>query len=229
MPADVIICNLALAHLGDTATIASIYPPDGSIQAEHCARFYPIARDSMLEMHPWSFCTRRTVLASYPQNWTMWTYAYQVPANALNVFAVMAPDATDDYSESFAEADPTNPSIFPQGYTPLPGAALYVPQAYSIETNPDGQPVLFTNVQNAICRYSLKITDATLFPPLFTQALSWLLASMLAGPIIKGDAGAAMADRCMQTFIKVEQQAEYSDASQRDIKVWHLVPWVAGR
>lgn len=229
MPADVTICNLALAHLGDTATVASIYPPDGSIQAEHCSRFYPIARDSLLEMAQWGFATRRAVLASYQQNWSMWTYAYQVPSNALHVFAVMAPDATDDYSESFAEADPTNPSIFPQGYNPLPGAALYVPQPYSIETQADGQEVIFTNVQNAICRYSLKITDATLFPPLFTQALSWLLASMLAGPIIKGDAGAAMAQRCADTFMKIEQMAEYSDASQRDIKVHHLVPWIAGR
>ena len=36
MASDVQICNIALAHLGDTATVASINPPEGSAQAEHC-------------------------------------------------------------------------------------------------------------------------------------------------------------------------------------------------
>ena len=48
MPSEVDICNLALGHLGDSATVATIDPPEGSAQAEHCARFYPIARDARL-------------------------------------------------------------------------------------------------------------------------------------------------------------------------------------
>ena len=59
MSSEVAICNLALAHLGDSATVASIDPPEGSAQSEHCARFYPIARDALLEMHAWKFATRR--------------------------------------------------------------------------------------------------------------------------------------------------------------------------
>ena len=53
MASEIAICNLALSHLGDAANIASIDPPEGSAQAEHCATFYPIARDSLLEMHDW--------------------------------------------------------------------------------------------------------------------------------------------------------------------------------
>ena len=49
------ICNLALAHIGDDATVSSIDPPEGSAQAEHCKRFYAIARDTMLQMHNWNF------------------------------------------------------------------------------------------------------------------------------------------------------------------------------
>ena len=63
MASEVDICNLALAHLGDSATVASINPPEGSAQAEMCQRFYPIARDSLLEMHNWGFATRRKALA----------------------------------------------------------------------------------------------------------------------------------------------------------------------
>ncbi|NBQ76422.1 MAG: hypothetical protein EBU14_13895, partial [Acetobacteraceae bacterium] len=62
MASEVDICNLALANLGDTATVASINPPEGSAQSEHCSRFYPIARDTLLEMHNWNFSTRRILL-----------------------------------------------------------------------------------------------------------------------------------------------------------------------
>ena len=46
MATEVDICNIALAHLGDDATIASLSPPEGSAQAEKAARFYPIARNN---------------------------------------------------------------------------------------------------------------------------------------------------------------------------------------
>ena len=61
MSSEIDICNLALARLGDDATVASIDPPEGSAQAEQCARFYSIARDTMLEMHDWRFATKRVV------------------------------------------------------------------------------------------------------------------------------------------------------------------------
>ena len=90
MPSVVEICNLALAHLGDDATVASIDPPEGSAQSEHCARFYPIARDSLLQMHTWSFASRRVSLAQVTMPYTMWKYAYGVPADMLTAVAVHA-------------------------------------------------------------------------------------------------------------------------------------------
>ena len=62
MASEVDICNLALGHLGDNATVSSISPPEGSAQAEHCARFYPIARDALLEMHNWNFAMRLSLI-----------------------------------------------------------------------------------------------------------------------------------------------------------------------
>ena len=64
MATEVDICNLALAHLGDDATIASIKPPEGSAQAEKAARFYPIARDTLLDMHTWNFAMKRATIPS---------------------------------------------------------------------------------------------------------------------------------------------------------------------
>ena len=40
------ICNLALSHLGDRATVVSIDPPEGSAQAEHCKTYWPLCDEA---------------------------------------------------------------------------------------------------------------------------------------------------------------------------------------
>lgn len=220
------ICNLALGHLGDSATVASIDPPEGSAQAEHCARFYPIARDSLLEMAYWNFAMRRVSLANVTNNWPEWKYAYAVPGDVLNVVAIHPSDAHDDYATSFV---PTDTPFWSHNYSPVVAAGRYVPQPFTIEMDEFGTPILYTNTENAIMRYSAYVTDPTQFSPLFTITLSWHLASMLAGPVIKGDAGAAEAKRCAQMMAAYQAQAEISDANQRNIKVEHIVPWTSGR
>ena len=52
---------------------------------------------------------------------------------------------------------------------------------------------------------------------------------MLAGPVIKGDQGAAEAKRCTQMMSGYLTQAKQSDNLQRDITVEHIVPWTSGR
>ena len=78
-------------------------------------------------------------------------------------------------------------------------------------------------------RYQALITDSTLFPPLFINTLSWHLASMLAGPIIKGDQGMAESKRCTQMMMGYLSSAKQSDNLHRDITVEHIVPWTSGR
>jgi len=214
MASDVDICNLALSHLGDTATVASLDPPEGSAQAEHCARFYPIARDSLLEMHTWGFATKRVQLAQLGAGWPEWDYAYAQPADALNILAVLPPDATDDYSQS---------------NVPDSAGGTYVPQAFSCEIDANGADVIYTDQINAVLRYTAIVEDTTKFSPLFVMTLSWHLASMLAGPMLKGDAGAAEAKRCTAMMQAYLSKAAVSDAQQRRINPQHNVGWIAGR
>ena len=216
MASEVDICNLALSHLGDTSTVASLDPPEGSAQAEHCARFYPIARDSLLEMHPWGFATKRVQLAQLGTGWPEWDYAYSQPSDALNIIAVLPPDATDDYSQGL-------------GNVPLAAGGAYVPQAYSCEVDAYGADVIYTDQADAVLRYTAVVTDTTKFSPLFIASLSHHLASMLAGPILKGDTGAAESKRqaaMMQAFLS---KAKESDAGQRRINPQHSVAWMNGR
>lgn len=226
MASEVDIANLALAHLGDNATIASLYPPEGSAQAEHCARFYPIARDTLLEMHAWDFATKRVNLALLDISMPEWDYVYARPNDAVQIISILPADANDDYSTRYAPADNL-------GYTannvPIGYAGMYVPQPFQTETYSDGTQIILADQVNAVCRYVASISDTTKFSALFTTTLSWHLASMIAGPVIKGDVGAAEAKRCAQMASVYLGEARKSDSSQRQIKPNHIVNWVAGR
>ena len=226
MASEVDICNLALGHLGDNATVSSISPPEGSAQSEHCARFYPIARDALLEMHNWNFTMRRVNLPQVTSAWPEWKYAYALPADCINAIAVMPPDANNDYATKFV---PTDTPSFAHNYSPMISAGRYVPQPFSIEVQSDGNHILYTDVEKAMLRYTAYVTDTTSFSPLFVMALSWQLASMLAGPIIKGDAGSAEAKRCTQMAMGYLSQAQVSDSNQRRNSIEHIVPWTSGR
>lgn len=221
------ICNLALSNLGDSAIVVSIDPPDGSAQAEHCARFYPIARNTMLEMATWSFATKRVTLAQVTNPSTTWLYAYAMPSQVVNVLSVLPSDATDDYSQTFS---PPDFAQFPNGFRDNPMLnAAYSPQPYTIETDANGDDIILTNVEDAVLRYTVLVDDPTKFSPLFVTALSWLLSSMLAGPLIKGDAGSSKAMQCLKIFQAWETQAEASDANQRKVTPVQVVPWISGR
>ncbi len=203
MASEIDICNMALSHLGDDATVSSIDPPEGSAQAEHCARFYPMARDTLLDAHHWSFCTTRGTLnqlTAAPASG--WVYAYAMPNKALNIIGLFLAGSTDDSQ----------------------------PQEFEVESLTDGTSVIYCNVDAPICRYTWRVTNPTAFPPAVVDALSWLLASMLAGPLIKGAEGAGAAARCLSYY---EQQllprAKYSDSIQRYGKPTHTPSWMSNR
>lgn len=209
MASEVDICNLALAHLGDSATVASINPPERSAQATHCARFYPMARESLLQMHPWGFATVRAGMAALTLEsaTTGWAYSYALPSGVLNVLGVLGPESTDDYTAVLG----------------------YAPQPYVRETQADGTEIILTNQADAVLRYTQRVTDPTKFSPLFVDCLTWLLASYLAGPIMKGDTGAAAARAAYTTFKGRFGDAVEADANQRRVSPTHQVAWMAAR
>lgn len=261
---EVSICNLALSHIGDTAAVTSIKPPDSSQQAQLCSHFYYIARDAMLEMGSWSFATKRVKLAlvkdwlaagdehpgsdqvNVPNPWPPsgpdagdssfgnhrgrpWRFAYALPTAMLSALAVLPHDAPSDYEAWFGPAEKDFYPPYPQGYLPVPGAPVMTPQPFTIEANTDGSQVVLTNVCDAVLRYTTVVTDTTKFSPLFVVALSYLLASMLAGPIIKGDAGTTAAEQQLQLFGSFKAQAIASDANSRKTFVMPSPAWIRGR
>lgn len=205
MASEVDICNLALACLGDAATVASINPPEGSVQAEYCARFYPIARDALLEMHPWGFATRCVPLAALDMSRPEWRFAYAQPSDAIKIVAVLAPDAVT-LQAGIGDAQP-----------------------FSRETGFAGAGMILTNQAGARALYVASVKDTTRFSPLFVQALTWHLASMLAGPLLKGEAGAAESKRCVGVMQGYLSLATVSDANQRKVTPAPLPDWMRVR
>ena len=187
MASAVDICNLALAYLGDDATVSSISPPEGSAQADHCSRFYPIARDSMLEQHAWGFAIKRTALALLDTTETpaQWLYTYAFPSGCLRPLAVLMAASTDDTDE----------------------------QQYVVESLADGTRVIHSNTEDATLKYIAAVTDTTKFSPLFVAAAARLLASYLAGPLLKGTEGVKVGAAHLKQFYQVDlPMAKSADA-----------------
>lgn len=225
MASEVDICNLALSHLGDVATVASINPPSGDAQSAHCARFYPIARDAVLEMHTWGFATTRSTLALNQSNpaSNSWAYCYATPSDVVNYVAILDPAATDDYSVGIQMA-----GVGPYS-APIVGAGVYTPQPFVVESDANGNDVILTNQQGAVLRYTRAVTDTTKFTPLFILSLSHLLASMLAGPLLKGEVGQKVAAEQLKLHMAYQVQAEGSDANQRRERPAHGPQWMTLR
>lgn len=193
MASVVSICNLALSHLGDRATVSSIDPPEGSAQADHCAQFWPIARDEALAEFDWGFASRSATTAAIDESAMddeRWGYAYSRPADFLVARELTYADG------ALVMLEPGSP-YFEDG------------------TLDDGTPVLFTNTDTAALRYTRRVADPSRFPPKFVTALSYLLASYLAGPIIKGKAGAQTAQVMRANWDKLVREAITQDANQR--------------
>jgi hypothetical protein len=216
------ICNAALAHIGDAATVSSINPPEGSVQSEHCQRFYPMARDTLLEMHPWNFSTRRVSSpAERTSETTVWAHAYVLPENPLKVFSVLPPQASGNYTQPWI--DNLTDQYLP--YT----TGLFATQPFEIEILADGTPVVYTNQDQAEIRYAVKIEDPTRFSPLFVNTLSRLLASYLAGPVIKGTEGINVGIAQYRIFATLLVDAKASDSDQRRGPTTHMPSWLGAR
>jgi len=128
---------------------------------------------------------------------------------------------SDDYS---APALPT--TVAPPGTV---NWSIYTPQPFVVEVDADGNDIIYTDQESAVLRYSTTVTDTSKFSHLFVVTLSWHLASMLAGPVIKGSAGAAESKRAAGMMTSFLSMATTSDSNQQHLDIKHNVPWMAVR
>lgn len=163
-----------------------------------------MARDVALSKHLWNFATKRAALALLSGVTTAeWQYAYSAPSDILSSSAAV--------------------NIYPDGSFQDGGVE------YAIETTTANGVVIYTNVENAYIRYISKVTDTTRFTIEFVDALSYLLASYLAGPVLKGETGMKISVDMLKMFKVAMAEALVSDAMGSKPKIDHVPDFVQAR
>jgi hypothetical protein len=207
------ICNMALSHIGSDTAVTSITPPDGSVEAGHCARFYPIARKEALEAHSWAFAKKRVALSPVTNESGTWGYAYAMPADCVTALRVLQASVVRAWSA---------PSVMTADQYQL------FTERGSAEFEREGS-VLYTHEPDAVLLYVRDVTDTTKFSTKFVVYLSYLLASYLAGPVIKGSEGATTAGRLRQISAVTLGEAAVADANGSSESADHLPDHIRGR
>lgn len=196
MPSIVDICNTALSHIGAEAQVASISPPDGSVEAGYCARFYPIARRTALEANSPRFAQKRSTLAEVANTSNVWAYAYELPSDCVRPLRVFNGSTLDAL---LAGADSTVSYLL----TDERGSADFTVEGTTLRTN---EP-------EAVLLYVFDQTDTTKWTPTFGVGVGMLLAGYLAGPIIKGNDGMRVGQAWTNAGMNTLTTADISEAN----------------
>ena len=178
---EIAICNMALRHLG-AAEVLSL--AQNTREADLCLRAYPHARQTLLGMHHWAFATRYLYLAPVAEAVT--------PATKVLVQASPATGLAHKYR------------------VPVDCIAVQrlVPECF-FAVGEGGY--VYTNAAPAQAAVTVCITDATLYPPLFIDALAYRLATSLAVALVNSvRLEAIMAERFSAAF----EAARLADAVQ---------------
>lgn len=207
------IVNTALSYVGERDRVTSLDPLDGSEEARHGARAYTEAFQELLEMHTWSFTLKKTQLTVVNEDADdtddpAWDYRYEIPEGMAEAIAVLPDEHTEDYVVG----------------------ALKAPQDFHIKlSDEDNTTRIYTRVPDAWLRYTVYTTDPNQGSRLFIAALTWLVASKLAGTVVRGETGESMKLRCLAMFGKYLGEARTRDARQRQVNAKPATPWVAAR
>lgn len=159
------ICNDAL-RLVKGGRVEAL--TEQSPAASDCLELYSTLRDELLASHPWNFAIRRATLTLTDETplGSEYSYKYTLPTNPYCLRVVRIPD------EVFSLADPYTTTTYKNvGYA----YNAIATDAYRIEGRS-----LVTNLTGVVIEYIARETNAALFPPHFSSALSARIAVDLA-------------------------------------------------
>lgn len=177
MATEMEICNAALSTIGH-AWVRSVDPPDGSFAAARCEEFFPIVARNLGAL-PWGAISQTVALTPVVTGSDVlrWKYAYEIPENVVHVRAVYDPL---DYT--------------PPDYSDEVGVGL----DFHLARHSAGRKVVYSNTPNAS---AVVLLDALQhvgdWSPGMVEAARFHLAALLAGPLVKGEAGIALAERLL--------------------------------
>jgi hypothetical protein len=170
------ICNLALSHLGVGKEIAAL-ETERSDEASACRRFYDTARDETLRDFAWPFATKIAALGlltdsdddDHPTE--EWTYQYQEPSDSLAFRKIQSGTRNDSRASRISYR-----------------------KAYG-----EAGTVIFTDQEDAIGEYTIRVDDPQRYPSDFVMAFSFRLAALIAPRLTAGDPF-KMAERSIRLY-----------------------------
>ena len=194
MQSAVEICNVALSSYLGARPITSL--EQQTPEAEACRLHYDRVRRSLLERADWVFATRREVLARLADNdrADRWAYRYARPAGMLKLRWV-----NDAAMMGVAHANGRNPDALRE----ITADAIY------------------SHIPGALVEFTADVTDPTLFPASFGDALAAALAAAIAMPITRDGAKMQAAQDHAAALL---EQAMVSDAGNRPIIAQVYIP-----
>lgn len=125
-----------------------------SVEAQQCNRFYESSRDYVLRRIDWSFARKYVSLNKVLDSPNDdWAYSYRYPTDCLNARRIVTSIRKDPNKAPF-----------------------------EIASDNDGR-LIFTDIENAILRYTYRIEDPLKFDDGFIECLSWHIGSKIAIPL----------------------------------------------
>jgi len=170
---------------------------EDSEEARHANLLFAPVRDQVLRGHAWRFATKYVTLADLGSPPSHWSYRYAYPSDCMVALNIVTASEDDDPIEFEIAAN----------------------------DNLDGKVVL-TDTETAELKYIAKVTNPTVFDPLFSSALAWLLASQIAAPLT-GDQKKQQS--AFETYQRVMSAAMASDANEGHKDYYRDADWIQAR
>lgn len=199
MPSTVDICNLALMHIGTGTSIASL--SEQSAEARICARSYETAKDAVLRDHNWNFATKFLSLADIGTPPEGWAYRYQYPNDCIKAIAV----------HQGANANSKNSTL----------------NSFRVITQSDlGSKAIICNLSPATLEYVARVENPEIFDPLFTEALSLRLSSLIAFTLT---GKTRLRNDALKLYDEILSSARFADAQEGQSSDLTEPDWITKR
>lgn len=162
---------MALSHLGVGKEIANL-ETERSQEAAACRRFYDVALEATLRDRAWPFATKIAALGLIEEDPNSeWGFSYRYPTDCLKIRRLLSGTRNDNRQSRMP---------------------------YKLGQDSSGR-LIWTDLEDAECEYTILADEPGLYPPDFTLALSFRLASYVAPRVTGGDPF-KMGDRALQMY-----------------------------
>ena len=229
------VCQRALAQIGGKTTISSVFPSDGSVQANKCNLLYLPTFEALARTAWWDCLSQQATLsllgaaAGTPEGGTSgtgltvptpWLYMYASPTNSLKARAIIPTFPFSGIGTPYTTSN-NGAGVYLRGCGQIPFKV-----AYSTDASGNPLQVILTNQSQAQLAYIVNQPIPTIwdsqFDAAFVAALAAFLVPALAMNLPLMQTQAAMAERIIA-------EARASDANEGVSSQNREADWIVAR